>query len=118
MRVDLLVFIPAVRLDRLDVLGELQSTFGVDEKGRGQADEFIVCITVHPAGRGIGFHHQAGLQISDDQPIAGGFEDPLILLFHSLNLIEGGFGYQFAALPAQLEDLPSRPFLRFRPASS
>ncbi|MBP1704255.1 MAG: hypothetical protein H6Q38_3362 [Chloroflexi bacterium] len=51
-----------------------------------QADEFIVSIAVHRARRRIGLDHKAGLQIMDDQPVTGGFEDALITLFPPLSL--------------------------------
>ena len=83
---DLWRYVHALRLNRLNVLIEQLRTVRVDEAGRMQANEFITSIAIHPARRRIGLDHKVGLQINDDQPVAGGFEDALILLFPLVSL--------------------------------
>jgi hypothetical protein len=84
--VDLVRYGYSLRLNRLDVLGELVRMVRVDEAVRMLANELLASKTVHCASCGVGFNHLAGLYIVNDQPFAGDFEDASITLFPFFSL--------------------------------
>ena len=63
------------------MLTETMLTVCVYEGGQVQSDKFFAGVAVHLACRRIRFQHEARFQIGDDQPVADGIENALILPF-------------------------------------
>ena len=52
----------------------------VDNVDAMKAQKLLIGVAMHAARGGIGFDNEA-IQVSDDQPISGGFKDAAILGF-------------------------------------
>ena len=76
--------------DRFDVLGEQVVIVRVNEPRRVGPDQLVILVAMHPAKRRIDLHDQARVAVVDDQPVAGGLEDPPILLLALEQLLLGG----------------------------